>query len=341
MGKDGSGLSEDGCFSSLWSALTHTHAALICCVIKHLGFIYSGEVLPADVLFWGYFHVIFSNIVIVSDSCPWKHIDNKVFIQSRAVRVIAAILVTVKQIFSARQKMTNKVTRPHPINTKQAINPTNHESTVELAGSRFASDCPHFGSGAFWRENMWTSGGSRHGLALHDGRTSAWKLHYVPAVGLAVALSKTTLAGCCSWQIQCGLFEARLFIKCFAGKPDQEPLAIKLCCFTLQCECAWMHEHAELNADTVTKWLICNHRTYLNDLLNVHYLEGAKRFWTESGVLFRTFVISSSVALLWQSLLSLRLDSLFKSNAISSRSAPGLFLHPNNTFSPGRDSNHH
>lgn len=38
---------------------------------------------------------------------------------------------------------------------------------------------------------------------------------------------------------------------------------------------------------------------------------------------------------------SLRLDSLFKSNAISSRSAPGLFLHPNNTFSPGRDSSHH
>lgn len=218
MGKDGSELFEDGCFSSLWSALSHTQAALICCVIKHLGFIYSGEVLPADVLFWGYFHVIFSNIVIVNDSYPWQHINNMVFIHSRAVRVIATILVTVKQIFSARQKMTNKVTRPHPINTKQAINPTNHESTVELAGSRFASDGPHFGSGAFWRENMWTSGGSRHGLALHDGRTSAWKLHYVPAVGLAVALSKTTLAGWCSWQIHCGLFEGRLFKKMFCRK---------------------------------------------------------------------------------------------------------------------------
>lgn len=56
--------------------------------------------------------------------------------------------------------------------------------------------------------------------------------------------------------------------------------------------------------------------------------------------LFLTFLISSSLQLL-RGPLSLRLDSLFKSNAISSRSAPGLSLHPNNTFSPGRDSNHH
>lgn len=56
--------------------------------------------------------------------------------------------------------------------------------------------------------------------------------------------------------------------------------------------------------------------------------------------LFLTFLISSSLQL-QRGPLSLRLDSLFKSNAISSRSAPGLSLHPNNTFSPGRDSNHH
>lgn len=105
----------------------------------------------------------------------------------------------------------NHVTQPHPINTKQAINPTNHESTVELAGSRFASNRPPFWQQSLLEGKHGTSGGSRQALALHGGRTSAWKLHYVPAVGFAVALSKNNLGRMMLWQIHCRLFEATLF----------------------------------------------------------------------------------------------------------------------------------
>lgn len=124
------------------------------------------------------------------------------------------------------------MTRPHPVNTKQAINPTNHESTVELAGSRFASDRLHFGSRAFWKGNMGTSGGSRQALALHDGRTSAWKLHYVPAVGLAVALSKNNLGRMMFLANTLQIISSKTFLGgYFKGKREQELLVIILFCF--------------------------------------------------------------------------------------------------------------
>lgn len=56
---------------------------------------------------------------------------------------------------------------------------------------------------------------------------------------------------------------------------------------------------------------------------------------------FRPFVSAAAAAAVAVLSLSLWLDSLFKSNAISSRSTPGLFLHPGNTFSPGRDFSRH
>lgn len=102
----------------------------------------------------------------------------------------------------------NKVAGHRPVDTKQAINPTiTLQSWTDCGVSWF----PY----PFWQQSLLegkqgTSGGSRQGLVLHDGRTSAWKLHYVPAVGLAVTLSKETAsAGWCSWQVCCRLFEAK------------------------------------------------------------------------------------------------------------------------------------
>lgn len=64
---------------------------------------------------------------------------------------------------------------------------------MALAGSRFASNRPPFWQQSLLEGKHGTSGGSRQALALHGGRTSAWKLHYVPAVGFAVAISKNNL----------------------------------------------------------------------------------------------------------------------------------------------------
>lgn len=64
---------------------------------------------------------------------------------------------------------------------------------MALAGSRSARNRPPFWQQSLLEGKHGTSGGSRQALALHGGRTSAWKLHYVPAVGFAVATSKNNL----------------------------------------------------------------------------------------------------------------------------------------------------
>lgn len=128
------------------------------------------------------------------------------------------------------------MTRPHPVNTKQAINPTNHESTVELAGSRFASNRPHFGSRALWRGNMGTSGGQTGAGATR------WENKCLKA-----SLCPSCWACCCPQQKQPwqddvpGKYTADYFKQdffwgggCFKGKREQELLVIILCCFLVR-----------------------------------------------------------------------------------------------------------
>lgn len=83
--------------------------------------------------------------------------------------------------------------RPHPGDTdspgEHKKKPLTHLIMNRLPARCFSGDWRHFGSRASWRKERWNMWWRQTG----DGRTSAWKLHYVPAVGLAVARSKNNL----------------------------------------------------------------------------------------------------------------------------------------------------
>lgn len=122
--------------------------------------------------------------------------------------------------------MTTKLTQSHLTHLKHPTAAAHRDSAVERAWSCFTHvSGPVLAAGACWRgENMGTSGGSRQALALHHGRTSAWKLHYVPAVGLAVALSKNNFwQDDVFWQVQRGILQARLLQE---EEREEEVLAI-------------------------------------------------------------------------------------------------------------------
>lgn len=90
------------------------------------------------------------------------------------------------------------MTGPRPINTKQQLtqlSPYNHESTVELAGSCFARDRPHFGSRAFWRENMEHLVEADRGWRYTMGEQVPESFIMSQLLGLLLPSAKTTSAG--------------------------------------------------------------------------------------------------------------------------------------------------
>lgn len=105
--------------------------------------------------------------------------------------------VNVKRRISKTQERTKRqsfFTRWTPNKQLTQLSPQIHEMIVELKLVPAKLEIvPILAGGWLLEGKHGTSGGSRQGLALHDGRTSAWKLHYVPAVGLSVALSKNNL----------------------------------------------------------------------------------------------------------------------------------------------------
>lgn len=82
---------------------------------------------------------------------------------------------------------------------------------MELAGSCFASGCPHFGSRAFWRENMEHLVEADRGWRYMMGEQVPESFIMPQLLGLLLPSAKTTSAGWCSWQIRCRLLEARPF----------------------------------------------------------------------------------------------------------------------------------
>lgn len=104
--------------------------------------------------------------------------------------IIRTSLVIVKQIFSATQKMTTQ-------RNKQLtqLSPYNHELTVELADSCFAGDCPHFGSAAFWRENMEHLVEADRGWRYMMGEQVPESFIMSQLLGLLLPSAKTSLAG--------------------------------------------------------------------------------------------------------------------------------------------------
>lgn len=83
---------------------------------------------------------------------------------------------------------------------------------MELADSCFASDCLHFGNTAFWRENMEHLVEADRGWRYMMGEQVPESFIMSQLLGLLLPSAKTTLAGWCSWQIRCRLFEARPFL---------------------------------------------------------------------------------------------------------------------------------
>lgn len=208
----------DSRFSSLWSTLSHAQAAHIHCIIKHLVLIWLGEVQPADSL----------SVDIFTSSHIGKLISNILFIlDSGPVGLVAATAPCQRQTDSIR---FTKRWQPN-----DTVSPDKPETSNYTGSSRFSCGAssvllrscfgPRLGSGGLLEgENMGTSGGSRQALALHHGRTSAWKLHYVPAVGLAVALSKNNFwQDDVFWQVQRGVLQAWLLQE---EEHEEEVLAI-------------------------------------------------------------------------------------------------------------------
>lgn len=149
--------------------------------------------------------------------------------------------------FLSYTKDDKQVTGPRPINTKQQLtqlSPYNHESTVELAGSCFARDRPHFGSRAFWRENMEHLVEADRGWRYTMGEQVPESFIMSQLLGLLLPSAKTTSAGWCSWQIGCRLFEARPFSVVFC-RGNVCRSCWWLCVF-FQCELTRVHERAAL-----------------------------------------------------------------------------------------------
>ena len=86
---------------------------------------------------------------------------------------------------------------------------------MELAGSRFASARPHFGSRAFWRENMEHLVEADRSWRYTMGEQVPESFIMSQLLGLLLPSAKTTSAEWCSWQIRCRLFEARPFFVVF------------------------------------------------------------------------------------------------------------------------------
>lgn len=82
---------------------------------------------------------------------------------------------------------------------------------MEIAGLRFASNRLHFGSRAFWRENMEHLVEADRGWRYTMGEQVPESFIMSQLLGLLLPSAKTTTAGWCSWQIRCRLFEARPF----------------------------------------------------------------------------------------------------------------------------------
>lgn len=99
---------------------------------------------------------------------------------------------------------------------------------MEIAGLRFASNRLHFGSRAFWRENMEHLVEADRGWRYTMGEQVPESFIMSQLLGLLLPSAKTTSAGWCSWQIRCRLFEARpfFFLSLFVGvlqrKREQE-----------------------------------------------------------------------------------------------------------------------
>lgn len=107
---------------------------------------------------------------------------------------------------------------------------------MEIAGLRFASNRLHFGSRAFWRENMEHLVEADRGWRYTMGEQVPESFIMSQLLGLLLPSAKTTSAGWCSWQIRCRLFEARpffflsLFLLVFCrGNVSRSVLVIVLC----------------------------------------------------------------------------------------------------------------
>ena len=144
------------------------------------------------------------------------------------------------KLICCHTKDDNQVTGPHSINTKRAINPsTTPWSWVEYGDASWPPHLPIASSSThprlaalFWRQNMKHLVEADRGLVLHDRRTSAWELHYIPAVERAVALStekntpkqqrkqvrQVDLPGNNVWQMEAGCLDHG----CSAGKSKRE-----------------------------------------------------------------------------------------------------------------------
>lgn len=193
----------------------------------------------------GHFHIVpFKRRHFFWTMIIWKLISNILFIpDSRPVGLVAATVPCQRQTdsirFSKRWQPSDTVSpdRPETSNYTGLLRFSCGASRV-LLRSCFG---PCLGSGGLLEgENMGTSGGSRQALALHHGRTSAWKLHYVPAVGLAVALSKNNFwQDDVFWQVQRGILQVRLLQE---EKHEEEVLAIIMWgVFLFQYELACVH----------------------------------------------------------------------------------------------------